>query len=352
MRSPFDRPDSARSLGVAPVKFEPVGRVWPNGNFSMGFRKSTATADNILWEDGGYTLPDWVYVPPAEGEAGSLTSSNALISEIGSVRARKGLNGISGYGQQMLRSAAYMVERDYGKSDLCFATLTLPTMPDYARRRLQSNWAKLLNELVKFLSRRLASAGRPSKVFGCVEVQSGRLERYREGYLHLHAVWPAHSNQSGKVWAVEWSDLRAWWKAAVERFSGYSLDIMPRVELAPIKQSAEHYLGKYLSKGGGLIEAFIEAEGEESCPTAWWFMSAPMKQAIASETVSGGNVGVLLECLVRSSLEDSDLRSFEWLRHVDLEVGGRLKTVGWCGRLTRSTADDILAMMEPLGEPG
>jgi hypothetical protein len=241
----------------------------------------------------------------------------------------------------MLRSAAFIVERDYGKEDLCFATLTLPRLGVDARRRIQASWATLLNRFLEWVTRKLEAAGRPLKVFGCVEVQSKRLVDSGEGYLHLHAIWPSHSNQAGRAWAVTWEELASWWKSAIERFACVSLSSYPRVQTSPLELGAEQYLGKYLSKGGGLIEEFIKVEGEESCPTAWWFMSRPMKTAIFDETAKGQDVGVLLDALVASAFDDSSLEAFEWIRAVDVVIGGRRKTLGWCGRLKPEVRDDI-----------
>lgn len=344
MRTPFNPVGRASTLSVPPVSSWPTGRVWPNGNFTVGTTRSVPSEDSLLTSAISSEIPDWFLMPDAEGDGLPLTSSNVPIPHKPPSRAKKGLSGITGYGQQMLRSAAYLVERDYGKSDLCFCTLTLPTLSDKARRQLQGNWATLLNRLVQFVIRKLEQAERPPKVFGCVEVQSQRLEKYQAGYLHLHAIWPAHSNQSGRTWAVSWEEIRTWWKAAIERFSGEMITVYPRVETSPVKCSAERYLGKYLSKGGGLIEKFIETEGEESCPTAWWFMSAAMKAQISEETVEGVEVGVILDAMVQTALENSDLAAFDWMRHVDMRVGTALKTVGWCGRLTPECLLDVRSM--------
>lgn len=341
MKNVFQPAGVIKSVSVAPVSFWPTGRLWPNGNFSLGVTRQIEGVEGLLDDGPGELLPDWFLLPDAEGDPSGVALSNGSISRDESKRARKGLKGISSYGQQMLRSAAFMVERDYGKEDLCFATLTLPRLPTDARRKLQANWAILLNRFLEWVTRKLEAAGRPLKVFGCVEVQSERLSDSGEGYLHLHAIWPSHSNRGGRVWAVEADELRTWWKAAIERFAGVSLSYYPRVDTVPVKQSAEKYLGKYLSKGGGLIEEFIKAEGEESCPTAWWFMTAAMKRQITSETVTGQDLGVLLDSLIEGAFDSCSLAAFEWVRAVDVEIDGKKKTMGWCGRLTAEVADDL-----------
>lgn len=348
MRTAFVPAGTVTSVPAKPVSVWPTATVWPNGNFSMGLTRAVPPGERF-YEDEGEGLPDWFLLPdPGQGEAQPLILSNASISRTSAKRRAKGLSGITTLGQQMVRNGAYVLERDYGRDDLVMATLTLPTLPKEARVRLHSQWGVLTNRLVEYLTRRLEAAARPAAIVGCVEVQTARLQRYEEGYLHLHVVYPAHSNAPGRRWVVESDEIRAWWKSAIERFAEVSLSCYPRVETAIVRKSAEKYLGKYLSKGGGAIEEFIESEGEESCPSQWWFMSKPLKDVIKAETLSGEQVGVLVESLICGALEGCDLSPFEWVRHVDAPVGDKLMTVGWVGRLTGDTRRDLVVLMSGL----
>lgn len=325
------------------------GRIWPNGNFSVGVGPvGSASIEN----EGGDTVLQARYgaAGPIGDAVGSLISSNALNSHTECEPSTpRGLKGITSLGQQMLRSACYLLERDYGNDDLCFATLTVPTLSQPARVRLARNWSELVRQFLQFVSRRLLAAGRPTKVVGCTEIQSGRLQCRGEGYLHLHAVWPSHSNSSSQIWAVEWADLRAWWERALVRFSGETLPHHPRVELAPVKHSAERYMGKYLSKGSGeCLEEFIADLGEESVPPAWWFMTADMRHQVKSETAHGPNTGTILYAVVQQALEEGDLGDFEWVRPVFIEYGDSSLHIGWCGRLAPWARNDLLTMLSPL----
>lgn len=325
------------------------GRIWPNGNFSVGVGPLGSTS---LENEGGDTVPQARY-----GAAGSvsdavalLTSSNALNSHTEcEARPQRGLKGITALGQQSLRSACYLLERDYGKEDLCFATLTVPTLSRPARERLARSWSELVRQFLQFVSRRLLAAGRPTKVAGCTEIQSGRLQCRGEGYLHLHAIWPSHSNASSQLWAVEWADLRAWWESALVRLSGEQLPHHPRVEVAPVRRSAERYMGKYLSKGSGeCLKQFIEDLGEDSVPPAWWFMTADLRHQVKAETASGPNTGEILYAVVQQALEEGDMGDFEWVRPVFLEFGDSSIHVGWCGRLATWARNDLFTLLAPL----
>lgn len=325
------------------------GRIWPNGNFSVGIGP---VGSSSLEDDG---CDDVAIARLGDSETAAeaalrLTSSNALNSHTPSEPPpQRGLKGITGHGQQMLRSACYLMERDYGNADLCFATLTVPTLPKGARFLLAQNWSELVRQLLQWVSRRLIAAGRPTKVCGCTEIQTARLTARGEGYLHLHVVWPAHSNASFRLWAVEWAEMREWWEKALIRFSCCELPHHPRVELAPVKKSAERYMGKYLSKGSGeALEEFIADLGESSVPSAWWFATADIRHQIKHETASGPNTGELLHSVIQACLEDGDLSYFEWIRPVMVTLTDCPVHLGWCGRLRPGARDELLNMLSPL----
>lgn len=325
------------------------GRIWPNGNFSVGVGPA---AQQALEHEADFAegLARWGQAGDLGEVVARLTSSNALNSHTDQTeRPQRGLKGITGYGQNMLRSACYLLERDYGNPDLCFATLTVPTLPKHGRVRLAEKWSELIRQLLQWVSRMLQKSGRPTKVCGCTEIQSRRLQASGEAYLHLHLVWPAHSNSADRVWAVEWAEIRDWWERALVRVSGCELPHHPRVELAPVRKSAERYMGKYLSKGSGeALDQFIADLGEESVPPAWWFMTADLRAQVKAETVRGPSTGELLFACVRQALEDDDMGDFDWVRPVFLEVGDRSIHVGWCGRLAPWARDDIRDMLSPL----
>lgn len=325
------------------------GRIWPNGNFSLGLGPVGQAALEMEGADE-QSMARWNRDSDLGAAVAALTSSNALNSHTEcEPPPQRGLKGITGHGQQMLRSACYILERDYGKADLCFATLTVPTLPRDGRARLARGWSELVRQLLQWVSRKLTAGGRPTKVCGCTEIQSARLTSRGEGYLHLHLVWPAHSNSAGRLWAVEWSEVRDWWERALVRISGCELPHHPRVETAPVKKSAERYMGKYLSKGSGeCLDEFIADLGEESVPPAWWFMTADMRQQVKAETAHGPNTGTLLDAVIQNALSDGCEDIFEWIRPVMVTFTDRPVHIGWCGRLRADTRDDLLTLLAPL----
>jgi hypothetical protein len=248
-------------------------------------------------------------------------------------------------GSKMLRSACFLMEEKFGKEDVTMATFTVPRLERAERILLARRWGVLTNDLVRRLKAYLVEAGRPQVIAGCVEIQSARLESRKEGYLHIHAVWPAHSNTGG-LWAVRAEEIRTWWKLAIERIIGRELPCAPRIETAIVETSVEHYMGKYLSKGSDdCLGQFVADLGYESVPGQWWFASREMKQWVRENTLGGRNLGALLEAYIEHTVTKGTGDGFEWLRHVDLPLGGRLITVGYVGRLNGETKAEIDILM-------
>lgn len=345
---------------------KPIGRIWPNGEFTLGYGvqdEEGSVAQEWSWTGGhrGLTeeeldvrlecLDGWleavasVYSVSARLAGVYLTLSDTPNSHKPVERAKYGLKGLTGKGRKMIRSGAYLLEQKLGRDDVVMITLTVPTLGREQRIEVARQWGKLTNRLVQYLTRVLVSQGRSPVIVGCCEVQTGRLKKYSEGYLHLHLVCPAHSNE-GRVWAIDASELRAWWKAAIERVIGASLPYLPRVETAIVQKSVEAYLAKYLSKGSDEgMEEFIEDLGEDCVPGQWWFCSAPMRDAIRQRTLSGEACGALLESLIEHLLTVGDGEGFEYIRHVDRLADGKLKTCGWVGRLDPGLKSEIEDML-------
>ena len=331
-----------------------VGRIWPNGEFSIGYVPVMEEADTRRYEylpdvvpmltpeDDDYYFDQLEFWEEGEDAADSvhglpcnvpLTLSNASDSHNPPPRTKQGLKGLTAKGRKMIRSGAYLLEQKLGKDDCVMITLTVPTLGRDARRAVAEQWGTLTNRLVQYLSRALLKQGRKPAIIGCVEVQTGRLKEYRQGYLHLHLICPAHGNR-GRVWAIDTKDLIAWWKGALERVINNTLPHSPRVETAIVEKSVEAYLAKYLSKGGNEdLAAYVEDLGEDAVPAQWWFCSSTMRDAIRDETLHGPNVGALLETMIEHLLNEGTGEGFQYVRHVDRPVGGNLVTCGWVGRL-------------------
>lgn len=364
MKNRFRAPAGGYSMSGRRMK--PSAKVWPNGEFTLGYAwdgEESPELQEWAWTGGseGLTEDDlearlaclhgWldavaeIYSMSGHLAQVLLTSSSAPNSRKPPEPVKYGLKGITGTGSKMLRSAAFILERDYGCSDVCMGTFTVPHLEKEERIALAQSWGKITNRLIEYIRRELKAQGRPEVVAGCTEIQSARLESRSEGYLHLHIIWPAHSNK-GRRWAVDVDGVRGWWKEAIERIIGRGLAQTPRVETAIVLKSVEAYLGKYLSKGSDdSLGQFVADLGYESVPGQWWFASRYLKSKIKAETMTGEVLSETLESYIYYTVTEGSGNGFEWLRHVDLPSEGRILTVGYVGRLDRRTMDDIALIL-------
>lgn len=344
----------------------PVARIWPNGEFSLGYAKKGEEGNpkeewawtgghkgltqeelnvRLAYLDGWLEVVAGIYSVSGRLAAVMLTLSTAPNSDRQAQPVKYGLHGLTGHGKKMIRSGAYLLENRLGREDVVVTTLTLPKMSKSERIKVAQSWGLVVNHLVKWMSRALLRVARPPVIIGCVEIQSRRLESSGEAYLHLHLLHPAYSNAGG-TWAIDTKALLTWWQAELERVLGTTLTHQPRVEMDLVRDSLEFYLAKYLGKGGDdHIGQFVADLGYESIPGQWWICSKPMRDAIWENTLSGENCGALLEAVVTRMLEEGDLSQVEYLLPVDMMIGDRSCHVGWVGRLVPGLRDELTAML-------
>lgn len=356
----------------------PTGRIWPSGDFSLGYRrvdwhgpyardKRSVQEAYDQSQDGRWTVGamvqrelyggragGWLEALDAEGHfqnpedlAGDscpLDLTNAPNSHKRANRPeRYGRLGMTGYGKKMVRSACAILERRF-KGRLTFATVTMPPLPLEQRIELAKLWPEFVRQALQWLGRKLQSQRLPKAVCSVSEIQPARLQAGNGGYLHLHMVWPNLQARPGH-WAVDVLEFRSW----CEKFL-LSRGLLPEgswvnVDVCKVEKSAAAYLSKYMSKGGDTLEAFAAENGWDAVPGQWWNLTKVLRDRVKAEVVQGADVGRLLENLVDYALDTCDFEPFWALRTVDMEFEGRFITAGYCGILRESAMRDCVQLV-------
>lgn len=346
-------------------RFSPVGTVWPSGDFSVGYRKEDwagpgsadmrseaqriddgvyverDSADYLRWQSERGDRPGRVLealdseAAWAAGPAGPLDLTDAPNSHKTSNRPETyGRLGQTGYGKKMVRSACTLLEQRY-RGRLTFATVTMPTLPPGQRRQLALAWPEFVRQALQWLARRLEAKGLPKVVVSVSEIQPERLQAGNGGYLHLHMVWPNHYNAPGG-YSVHPMAFRAWCEKFLIARGLFEDGSWVNVDVQPVRKSAAAYLSKYMSKGGDCLEAFAAENGWDAVPRQWWNLTKTIRDAVKRAVCQGRDVGFGLECMVRDCIEGHGGEQFWSVRHVDMELDGRLVTVGYTGILKQS----------------
>lgn len=367
------------------ASYIPTGRIWPSGDFSLGYRKVEAdsrvdyrrepnrVAPEPLprnWVIGpwgipmqaypgpwvGLTVEEWCefqwlknWHPPLavecpQGATGplDLTTPANSHSEAGGVTPR-GRQGITSYGRKMVKSAATLIQKMPGKR-VTFATITMPPLPQQLRAELAREWPEFVRQLIQWLSRRLKLAALPALICSVSEVQPRRLQALNEGYLHLHLCWPNHYAKSGN-WAVCVGLLKTWCSEFLQKRGLWTSDSWVNVDTKQVKKTAAGYLAKYMSKGVAEIEAFAADCGWDAVPKQWWNLSKPARDLVKKYTCVGDATGALLEAVVNHALDEQELKIFHVLQPAILAYDGKERIVGWFGVLTTGIRLELVKMI-------
>lgn len=201
---------------------------------------------------------------------------------------RRGLNGITPYGRKMVRSIVAGMSKKYDRRTLCFGTATVPPLTEEARIQLGDNWPQLCKYFMQWLKYQLESLGLPSDVVIISEVQEKRLVATGEAYPHLHWLAPGRRDRFSDEWAIDPQKIDKYWGKLITRFSGQRVIVTSACKLEVPRTDPKKELGKYMSKGGRLIQKAAENGQARFLPRAWWQAPLALRREVKSRIVKLG----------------------------------------------------------------
>lgn len=259
-------------------------RIFPNGEFTLWDEKKNLEVTG----------------PPAQPDFLGLTllpiSHRVLLGlcDPPPERAKRGTKGITRHGARTVRNAAFLLEEKYGPKNLTFLTCTLPWVSETAEYSAGREWAEIIRTFNQSLTRLLVAAGLPPTYVGCSEVQGKRYQERGGLPLHVHLVFPGRKPFGH--WVISAAQFRNLWRnAVIARCPEFkAVKFSASVDCQPVRESAENYLGKYMSKGAPLLAAMLADDPGiiEFLPSAWWTCSANLRKAIAGR-IAGGNLSAI-----------------------------------------------------------
>ena len=325
-----------------------AGRLWPNGEFTLGKippKLKTEKEENFdrlresqydsvdQWKSkyGRSFVEEYVFIDPGAQEE-VLIGLSTLVNSHKKKRTRKrrGQKGITGKGKRTVRNAAWMLKKAYGRKRLGFLTITLPSFlerPDIMAA-LITDWSELVRQFTQQLSRIIEKRGFAARWVGVTEIQTGRFGEYEEPAPHLHLIYYAHNGDY--QWFISANEVREIWKNILEaRVKNlleevYEVKTGAAVDMQQVKKDPGRYLSKYMSKGAEVITEMKEKNMASYIPTAWWHCCMKLKKAIIELTVE-------LEDSLKISISRGDDLVGEGLVFYlkEIEVDG--KKYGWVG---------------------
>jgi hypothetical protein len=279
---------------------------WPNGEISMGL-----------------SMPVNSHTAPPQSPQ---------------VRERQGQKQTS-HSKKMVRNGAWWIEKHVPRSRLAFATMTLPNEAVEAleaREDAAAIYADINRVFQQWLSRRLEAAGAFSYIVGCDEVQPGRWKKYRKVALHTHLLFQA-AVQKGN-WIISKEEFQAKWLEIVNAKLNIASESNSATRIEKVKRSAEHYLAKYMSKSGNVVDEIIEAGKRYLLPAHWWHCSNALKKKVKSMCVEVSEKAGEILYGQREELKNQGILQWFYVHEIELHQshGEPLKIpVAFCAKFSK-----------------
>lgn len=247
-----------------------------------------------------------------------------------------GTNGITRFGRRVVKNGAILLERKYGIRRLGFVTATIPAFDSETIKVISKNWNEVTRRFFQKVKRHQEKRRQPLEVVCCTEIQEKRYRKFGDVAPHLHFIYVCKQRTHEKKFNIVAKILRRYWQESmsqvVEKFQGHidrSVPFSASVNAQVIKKSAASYLGKYMSKGGEILEELKEKGLEEYFPSQWWTASKLMKKMFKDSVVHlDSNACSFIFYHLGDHLAEGIVT---WCNFVDIVINDEYRTVGCVG---------------------
>ncbi len=297
----------------------------------------------------------------SEEEDSSLGSSNVFICHKPQERQRKG-KPMTSHAKRMVKSCAHVLEKEAGKENIAFLTLTLPGLSEEELETCNKRFYEIMRQMCQWLRRRLNGADLNDEYVCVTEIQSKRFKERNEVALHAHLIFQGRKNRYTN-WAISKDEIKEVWgrllsNALLHKRIKKQVDTSFATRIESVKHSVSKYLGKYMSKGNDVVNAVIEAGKQDELPPKWDRISDSLRKRVkamiivpkeAAKMFLADNIEALKEQGIVSwyfpiKLDFSQI--FSWF---DEKIHGEaVKVIGYCGEFaTEEYMNQIAAIQNP-----
>lgn len=271
-------------------------------------------------------------------------------------KAPRGQKGITSNGKRMVRSCAAVLEKRAGHHDvMTFGTLTLPNLSEDELLHVSSNWSELIRQFFQELRRLLKRRSLPTDYVQVTEIQEQCYLETGLVRLHAHFVYQGRQNRRSH-WGIRPSEVKNLWGRLLENLLGHEVYREAATSIQRAKKSLAQELGKYLSKGGRLIQQIIQDGKAEYLPSDWWGAPLALKQSVKQQIQEyggevAGHIMDNLNYLERSGditwfykLEKEVSDSYTtWTSKICIGAVGGFKDAAYLARLVRGSPELLVA---------
>lgn len=265
-----------------------------------------------------------------------------------SLRTRRGQKGISRYGRLLVRNACFLMERANPLDTVTFLTTTLPPMDIHTNRYIVENWATVVKNFTLALGRVLRDGDLNGEIVGVTEVQEGRLSANADFIgLHLHLLFIGRRPYS--TWVLTRPEVERLWRNAIGSVAkriAETGDFSRSTNLQRLKVSGAAYIGKYLSKGVGVVAKIKEKNPDITLPACWYTCTISLRDKVKRLQ----SVGKVPATKIQDWIEAGETKYFTNLTTVSISGDdGREILIGWAGRLSERGRNALSLPFTPNG---
>lgn len=324
------------------------GKVYPDRSFSIGVvpRKQKLASDREYDKEYEEQYDSFITERRMFGQReleehrflrGGVTPRRFIKSPKSSQkRGRYGTKGISRNGKRIVKNCCVLLERKYSRRCLGFVTATIPTFTRKINHYLAMCWSEIVRRFFQKIKRKLEKRGYPVHLISCTEIQEKRFKKTGVVYPHLHFVYVCKERQFQKGFSISASEFRQFWQETIEQMLDKIPDIIPEkvdykasIDAQVIKKSAAAYLGKYMSKGGKILEEIDEKGLACFLPKQWWTATSEMKKWLKDEIIIlDSETSKSLMYQLGDWLAEGVLT---WCNYISIEINGEDRIVGCVG---------------------
>ena len=260
-------------------------------------------------------------------------------SRDGKLPVRYGAKGITPYGARHVRCAAHLLQNEAGKGRLVFATCTVPSLPIETMRTVHERWHKVVDAYRRKVTRALKDNHLTGEIITVSEVQEKRYERTGVPVLHIHSVFVGR-RRDGK-WALTRELHDEIWRSSLDiAVSGIVAEFRYACNLQRVRESAEGYLGKYMTKGSKVVRQMAADGFDGWLPKQWWSCSRSLTKRVHQQTRHVDDIAEWLDNV--AEIEGAGVWMYYRDVHIDMGNGYKFR-MARVGRLSHRAMADIQA---------
>lgn len=282
-------------------KLEPCGRIWPDGQFTLGYAASAGlerleSAKELA--NKSVPLIGLAIDSNSHSNRGHVDDGRGVGRD--SPEPARGQKGITTHQRRVISNAVQFLQRRHGRKRLSFVTLTLPDLTFEESWMVSSNWSTIVRVFFQRLGRWQSKLGITPHYASCTEMQPHRMERDGHPALHLHFVMVGKA-RGRKGWAFKPKFIRKLWRDTVQPYLYEEKDWSASENVQQVKRNAAAYLGKYISKGGAVASPPCPCGTGWSLPSQWINVSSKLRRWVLNHVMRSPEMFELLESALKCS---------------------------------------------------